>query len=67
MQGVSQHTLTMMRVVRISDSMRGSTPGRTLGGAKATPLGATMSLRRSIAASICLKVWVSDRVSDKCL
>ena len=37
-------TLTMMRVVRISDSMRGSTPGCTLAGAKATPFGTTTSL-----------------------
>jgi hypothetical protein len=40
-----QRALTMMRVDRISSSMRGSTPGRTLAGANATPLGATTSLR----------------------
>jgi hypothetical protein len=35
----------MMRVDRISSSMRGSTPGRMLAGANATPLGATTSLQ----------------------
>lgn len=34
---------TITRVSRISRSMRGSTPGRTAGGAKATPLGEMMS------------------------
>ncbi len=43
----------MMRVARISDSMRGSTPGRTLGGANVTPLGAIISLhaRRTSAVN----------------
>jgi hypothetical protein len=36
--------LTIILVSRISCSIRGSTPTRAPGGAKATPLGATISL-----------------------
>lgn len=36
---------TMMRVCRISDSKRGTTPRRAAWGAQATPLGLTVSLR----------------------
>ena len=43
----------MMRVPRISASMRGTTPGLASGGAYATPLDATLSLRdASCTASI---------------
>ena len=44
----------MMRVPRISASMRGTTPGLASGGAYATPLGATMSLRMACA-------WVTGK------
>ena len=37
--------LTMTRVCRISDSRRGTTPGRAAWGAHATPLGLTVNLQ----------------------
>eukprot|EP00955_Chlamydomonas_euryale_P112415 366130-Chlamydomonas_euryale.AAC.42 len=40
----------MMRVLRISDSMRGSTPGRTAGFTKEMPLGATVKLSSASAS-----------------
>jgi len=40
----------MMRVPRISASMRGTTPGRASGGAYATPLAATLSLQAARSA-----------------
>jgi hypothetical protein len=52
-----------MRVSRISLSSRGSTPGRTEGGAKATPLGVMMRFSgarppRSVPAGSSWEEWV---------